>query len=110
MNYEEEILKVLRESGNEGLSVKKISVHVYNSTNSFFDSPSFEVVKKEVIAFLRRNSGKSSSLVKRTSVRGHYCINMESYVLRQQKLHFIDESPIEDQIVKHDHSLSLFDV
>ena len=83
MNYEKEILKVLYESGGQGLSVKKICVHVYNSQNSFFDSISYEEVRKRVVSFLQQNSGKRSSVLSRTSVRGHYCINLESNTANQ---------------------------
>ena len=112
MNYEEEILKVLYESGSEGLSVRKISLHVYNSAHSLFDSPSFEEVRKNVVAILKHHSGKKSSLISRMSVRGHYCINLESRTFQQQRLNFsdkeVEESPVKPSSCP-DTSLSLFD-
>lgn len=111
MNYEKEILKVLYESGGQGLSVKKICVHVYNSQNSFFDSISYEEVRKRVVSFLQQNSGKRSSVLSHTSVRGHYCINLESNTANQLMLQFDDcESEIDTKRAeKQELSLSLFD-
>ena len=38
MQYDKEILRVLAEAGNEGLSVQKVSRHVFNACNSLFNS------------------------------------------------------------------------
>lgn len=112
MDYEREILKVLYESGRQGLSVKKISVHVFNAQNSLFSSSSYEEVRKKVAAFLHRNSGKKHSPVKRTSVRGRYCINLKAQAPQtQMSLRFDDREPQDNApgIGKKDLSLSLFD-
>lgn len=37
MNYDSEILFVLTEAGEKGLSVKKIARHVFNNCNGLFD-------------------------------------------------------------------------
>ena len=112
MDYEREILKVLYESGRQGLSVKKISVHVFNAQNSFFDSSSYEEVRKKVATFLHRNSGKKDSPVLRTSVRGRYCINLKSKATQKQLSFNFDDSEPKDEdpvIEKKDRSLSLFE-
>ena len=111
MNYEREILKVLYESGGQGLSVKKICVHVYNSQKSLFDTVSYEDVRKKVVSFLQQNSKRKSSLLSHTAVRGHYCINQESNNVSQLMLQF-DERESENDVKveeKQELSLSLFD-
>ncbi len=112
MNCEKEILKVLYESGGQGLSVKKICVHVYNAQNSFFDTLSYGDIRKSVVSFLQRNSGKNTSLLSRTSVRGRYCINLNSNTARQLVLQFDECEPEVDMPEsgkKPELSLSLFD-
>lgn len=112
MNCEKEILKVLYESGGQGLSVKKICVHVYNAQNSLFDTLSYDDIRKSVVSFLQRNSGKTTSLLLRTSVRGHYRINLNSNTARQLVLQFDDCEPEVDTPgpgKKPEPSLSLFD-
>ena len=52
MQYDKEILRVLAEAGSEGLSVQKISRHVFNACNSLFNSLNQEDVHKYVQMYL----------------------------------------------------------
>lgn len=88
MNYEKEILEVLYEAGNNGLSVHKIAIHVHNAHNSLFSPMAFEDVRQDVQAWLLRNSRHKESPVRHCQKRGMYRINLMSPIIRQQILEF----------------------
>ena len=52
MSLDKEIFRVLAYVGDEGLSVRKISIHVHNACNSFFDRKSYDDVHAYVTNFL----------------------------------------------------------
>lgn len=110
MNYDREILFVLNEAGEKGLSVKKIARHVFNSSNGFFDNVSFDEVHHYVASYLRRNSRQSGSVVERTEVRGVYRLCMSLGDSRQLLLDFKDDDDIKEveTICTEDKSLTLF--
>ncbi len=110
MNYEREILRVLTEAGGVGLSVKKISRHVYNACNSFFDPVNNEDVHAYVSQYLINHAKKANSLIEKTDIRGVYRLNMDMPESQQLWLQFFendDESISPSNIT--DHSLPLFD-
>lgn len=85
MNYDADIILVLKEAGESGLSVLKITKHVFNVHNSFFESPDYEKIHLQVYSFVRRNTtGNNPLLLKKK--RGVYCLNPNSP--RYKQLHF----------------------
>lgn len=107
LTYDQTILQTLKEAGDEGLSVQKIARHVYNASNNFFETISFEEVHRYVQYYLLKNSKSSGSLIENTGQRGVYRLNKNSAELQQLTFLFVDdeeESPT--QCV--DQSLSLF--
>lgn len=110
MNYDREILSVLSEAGDKGLSVQKIARHVFNRCNGFFNTVCFDDVYRYVTAYLKRNSKQTESIIERTDVRGVYRLNMSSVDSCQLQFDFKDEEIIERPDEKHieDGSLSLF--
>jgi len=108
VDYDREILRILTEVGERGLSVAKISHHVYNSCNSFFAVVSYEDVHRYVSQFLLRNSKNPDSII-RKSERGVYYINFKSQESNQLMLQFCDNIPEpESKKTEEDRSLSLF--
>ncbi|MBR4388675.1 MAG: hypothetical protein IKT00_05815 [Prevotella sp.] len=85
MELGENILKVLREAGPQGLHVAKISRHVYNGMNSLFEQRDYEEVHHKVNIFLIRQVKKKRPLVVRLR-RGVYKINRKA--LREMELLF----------------------
>lgn len=83
------------EAGSSGLSVKKISRHVHNATNSLFHPVSFEEVYRYVQKYVRLHSQYSDSLLKKMG-KGCYKINENNAESRQLLLNFKDE----DEVVK----------
>lgn len=108
MEYDKEILRILTEAGERGLSVAKISRHVYNSCNTFFSSVTYEDVHRYVSQFLLRNSKNPESLIEKSG-RGIYHINLKSQATSQLLLQFCDDaSKTEPEKPSEDLSLSLF--
>lgn len=76
-NYDRLIVKVLLEAGDNGLTVRKITRHVYNAVNGLFEEADMEAVHREVRLFLRRYSqGDGAALVR--PKRGTYSLNCDT--------------------------------
>ena len=87
---DKDILKVLTEAGDRGLSLQKIVLYAYNSQNSLFQKYEKEEVKVYVIRFLRQNTRYPGSLIQKIS-RGVYRLNPNSDQGRQLLLSFEEE-------------------
>ena len=103
MQYDKEILRVLAEAGNEGLSVQKVSRHVFNACNSLFNSLNQEDVHKYVQMYLLKNSKSCNSLI------GVYRLNENNQLSQQLILQFHDEVETPKEKPTEDRSLNLFD-
>lgn len=114
MTYDQQILHILTEAGERGISVQTIARHVFNMNVSFFVSPDFEEIRTYVQQYLLRNSRSSLSLIERTERRGYYRLNTKgSADARQLMLEFQEHENIEEvedeKPQQQDLSLSLFD-
>lgn len=111
MSFDKEILRVLAEVGTGGLSVQKVSIHVHNACNTFFNVVTYEDVHSYVSQFLIRNSKNPNSVIEKTEYRGVYRLNTNSSVTRQLMLQFEDKNTSvteEKGRDKEDSSLSFF--
>lgn len=110
MNYDQQILKVLTDAGDYGVSVQSVVKHVYNMNLTFFSQPDYEDVKSYVQQFLLRNSKSSQSLVERTERRGYYRLNTcGSTDARQLMLQFREaQEEKKEEKPRQDLSLDLF--
>ena len=88
MNYGNEIIAVLYEAGNDGLSVHKIALHIHNTHNTLFSPTAFAEVRLKVQAWLLRNSRGADSPVTHCGKRGKYRVNPDSPQLKQMLLEF----------------------
>ncbi len=114
MGYDQQILKILTEAGEPGVSVQTIAKHVYNMNTTFFHQPSFEEIRAYVQQYLLRNSKSGQSLIERTERRGYYRLNTKgSQDARQLLLQFQDEKVVtkeeEKEKAQQDLSLDLFE-
>jgi hypothetical protein len=112
LTYDQQILQVLTEAGECGVSVQAIAKHVYNMNCTFFVQPDFEEIRTYVQQYLLRNSKSQQSLIESTGRRGYYRLNTEgSADARQLLLQFRDEKEEEREEEKpqQDLSLDLFD-
>ena len=111
MTYDQQILQVLTEAGECGVSVQAIAKHVYNMNCTFFVQPDFDEIRTYVQQYLLRNSKSQQSLIESTGRRGYYRLNTEgSADARQLLLQFRDEKEeeIEEEKPQQDLSLDLF--
>ena len=111
MSYDQQILKILTEAGERGISVQNISRHVYNLNTTFFYQPDYEEVRSYVQQYLLKNSKSQQSLIESTGQRGYYRLNTTgSKDAQQLMLLFRDEQqPVEEVKQQQDLSLNLFD-
>jgi hypothetical protein len=111
--YDQQILQVLVEAGERGISIKNISRHVYNMNCTFFAQPDFEEIRTYVGHYLLRNSKSAQALVESTGRRGYYRLNTSGSSYARQMLLDLsekkDEEEEEQRPVVKDLSLDLFD-
>lgn len=110
MSYDSEIIKVLVEAGEKGLSIKKIVQHVYNASNSLFCMITYGEVYTYVAQYLLLNSKSKMSLITRGNRRGIYKINTKinegQQLMLQFGIHEVEETL--DVATTDDRELSLF--
>ena len=114
MTYEQQILHILSEVGERGISVSLLAKHVYNLNCTLFSQPDLQEVKQFVQQYLLKNSKSSLSLIESTGRRGYYRLNTQNNAdARQLMLEFredeIEMEKVEEEKPKLDLSLSLFD-
>ena len=108
LTYDQQILKVLTEAGEHGVSVQAVAKHVYNMNCTFFTQPDYEEIRSYVQQFLLRNSKSSLSLIENTGRRGYYRLNTTgSADARQMMLQFREETVEENEEEKPQQDLSL---
>lgn len=95
----------------EGLSIRKIVRHVYNSHNSLFEAVELEDVKRDVTQYLASHSKNSSSPIERTSERGVYRLNPTEQTNIQLMFDFKEETIAEEDTTPTsiDTSLDMFE-
>ena len=114
MNYEQQILHILSEVGERGISVQLLAKHVYNMNCSLFAQPELQDVHLFVQQYLLKNSKSPMSLIESTGKRGYYRLNTQNNAdARQLMLEFTEDVPVveeqESEKPSQDLSLSLFD-
>ena len=108
LTYDQQILKVLTEAGEGGVSVQAIAKHVYNMNCTFFFQPDYEEIRTYVQQYLLRNSKSAQSIIESTGRRGYYRLNTEgSADARQMMLQFREERVEEKEEEKPQQDLSL---
>ncbi len=110
MEYDKDILQVLAEAGQSGLTVKKITHHVFNACNGLFCTVCYDDVYQYVRQYLARNSKSSNSVIEKTGEWGTYRINLNSGESEQLMLKFTDVAVDENETsqLEEDQSLNLF--
>jgi len=110
--YERQILQILSEAGERGVSVQALAKHVYNMNNTLFaEPPVLDDIHHYVQQYLLRSSKSPKSAIERTGVRGFYRLNPHLLTDAQhQMLHFKDAEKNEESesSCHEDLSLSLF--
>jgi hypothetical protein len=112
VTYEQQILNILTEAGERGISVQSMARHVYNINRTLFYSPDYEEIHVFVQQYLLKNSKSSQSLIESTGRRGYYRLNTNgSADARQLMLRFHEEqqqTEASEEKPPQDLSLDLF--
>lgn len=111
MIYDRQILKILADVGDRGISVQLLSKHVYNLNATLFFTPDRDDIRTYVQQYLLRNSKDPQSLIESTGQRGYYRLNTRNNTdARQLMIEF--RQPVEtepkDSAPAVDLSLDLF--
>jgi hypothetical protein len=112
LTYDKQILQILTDVGERGISVMSLAKHVYNQNCTFFSTPDFEEIRSYVQQYLLKNSKSQQSLIENTGRRGFYRLNtMNNADAQQLMLQFGADRQTEETVEppKEDLSLSLFD-
>ena len=112
MTYDRQILRILSDVGEQGISVQLLAKHVYNQNVSLFFTPDIDEIRSYVQQYLLKNSKSQQSLIESTGQRGCYRLNTTgSKDAQQLMLLFRDETVVSDEpsTLQEDMSLDLFD-
>lgn len=111
MTYDRQILRILSDVGDNGISVQLLAKHVYNQNSTLFFSPDLSEIHAYVQQYLLKNSKSPSSLIESMERRGYYRLNTNNADARQLMLDFREQSSIEEEkeeTPQQDLSLDLF--
>ena len=111
MTYDKQIIQILLEVGDKGISVQQLSKHVYNMNASLFFTPNYEDIRSYVQQYLLKNSKSDLSLIESTGQRGCYRLNTQHNAdARQLIIEFRESRQTEEKEEKPavDLSLDLF--
>ena len=112
MTYDRQILRILMDIGDKGISVQLLSKHVYNQNSTLFFTPDLTEIRSYVQQYLLKNSKSPSSLIESMERRGYYRLNTRNNAdARQMVLAFKEQSSEDEKEDKpqKDLSLNLFD-
>ena len=112
MTYDRQILQILTDVGEKGISVQLLSKHVYNLNSSLFYTPDLTEIRTYVQQYLLKNSKSPLSLIENAGKRGIYRLNTTNNAdARQLMFEFREslQSEVKEEKPAEDLSLSLFD-
>jgi hypothetical protein len=113
MTYDQQILDILTDVGDQGISVQMLSKHLYNLNTSLFAPLDIEDIRNYVQQYLLKNSKSPQSLIENTGRRGFYRLNTLNNADARQlmlefKSHVIPEEIEPEENARPDLSLDLF--
>lgn len=107
MSYEKDIIIVLREAGDSGLTVRKISRHIFNARNSLFQTASEKDIAKSVQRYLAYHNHSDDTIEK--VGHGRYRLNLKSKKTKNLLASLTDNKELDNTPKQpKDQSLSLF--
>lgn len=113
--YKQQVLKILMDVGERGMSAALLSKHVYNLNCTLFFQPDVDEIRRWVWSYLQRNARSRSPLIERTGRHGYYRLSKRGIsFMRQQQLTLrdktaTDEDTSESVKPQNDTSPGLFD-
>ena len=113
MTYDRQILQILTDVGDKGISVQLLAKHVYNLNSTLFYTPDLSEIHAYVQQYLLKNSKSPLSLIENAGKRGFYRLNTQNNPdARQLMIEFRETRQPDENEEKPsvDLSLSLFDL
>ena len=108
MTYDRQILKILTDVGDRGISVQLLAKHVYNQNSTLFFSPDLSEIRAYVQQYLLKNSKSAFSLIESMERRGYYRLNTRNNAdALQMMLEFREHSSEDEKEEKSQKDLSL---
>ena len=86
MTYDQQILQILTEVGQRGISVQSLAKHVYNLNCTLFFQPDVDEIRRWVWSFLQRSSRAKRPLVERTGRHGFYRLTKRGTTFVRQQM------------------------
>ena len=86
MTYDSQIIQILTEVGEQGISVQSMTRHLYNMNVSLFSAVDLEEIRNYVQQYLLKNSKSPQSLIENTGRRGYYRLNTQNNADARQLL------------------------
>ena len=99
MTYDKQILQILIEVGEKGISVQQMSKHIFNQNVSLFYTPDSYVQQ-----YLLKNSKSDLSLIESTGQRGCYRLNTQHNADARQLMISFKEERLPDEKDEKPHS------
>lgn len=97
MKYENDIIDILLEAGERGLSVKKIAHHVCNKRTTLFESLEEKDVRAAISQWLWQKSRQRNSCVEHTGKWGTYRLK-EAAANTDLQLNFLTDEDLQFDI------------
>ena len=98
MTYDRQILRILSDVGEQGISVQLLAKHVYNQNVSLFFTPDIDEIRSYVQQYLLKNSKSPASLVESMERRGYYRLNTRNNAdARQLLIEFRQDSSSDEK-------------
>lgn len=108
MTYDQQILQILTDVGDKGISVQLLSKHLYNLNVSLFATLDMDYIRNYVQQYLLKNSKSPQSLIENAGRRGYYRLNTQNNAdARQLMLEFGRHEEAEEKEEQPDIDLSL---
>ena len=108
MTYDRQILRILSDVGEQGISVQLLAKHVYNQNVSLFFTPDIDEIRSYAQQYLLKNSKSPASLVESMERRGYYRLNTRNNAdARQLLIEFRQEPSTDEKEEKPAKDLSL---
>ena len=112
MTYDRQILQILMDVGERGISVQSLAKHLYNLNCSFFSLTDYDEIRSYVQQYLLKNSKSYQSLIEHTERRGYYRLNTQHNADARQMVIQFREDQSQDNMQEEkstvDYSLDLF--
>ena len=86
--FDEDILQILSEAGSDGLSVRKLSRHVFNLRHTMFDELTYDDVHAYVAKYLLKSSKLKQSPIIHAEKKGVYRVSDKYQMNIQLRLDF----------------------